>query len=231
MFSSEISKKQFNFLVSTLIHFNSGNRGVDKNYMCSYVDGCAIGRHCDVDTRKALDDVGDMSNEPAFALLPDELKELGQSFLYDIQSLHDSHHRWNNNGYCGEMEYLIETFGYNDEWVNAIADFMYMYDEIRFTTTKAIIKQNEDGFYVQSLNLDYAACGSSLESAKSNFIIGLSGTVVAHIEKYGSYRKLLLKACPLEAKDLFYILTAPVNQVMYYKTTKVFFYYDYPVSC
>ena len=63
--------------------------------------GCAIGRHIlDKGLCKKLDNMsnGSVILDEVFELLPDNLKELGKNFLFEIQKLHDNKYNWNADG-------------------------------------------------------------------------------------------------------------------------------------
>lgn len=103
---TELQVKQLAFLNDEIGHFNSTNRSVRHDGMCTYSGvGCALGRHIqDKDLCARLDagikheDAVGVGNDEVFALMPDNLKELGQSFLSDAQSLHDCDSCWNETG-------------------------------------------------------------------------------------------------------------------------------------
>lgn len=116
---TELEEKQFKFLKDTLLHFNSTNRGVVEGE-CSYVGGCAIGRHCDENLNLKLEltggiaDIADFgkgrNSDTTFVQLPSWMKELQQWFMARIQSLHDGIDNWNEHGYCGGLNYLLDHF-------------------------------------------------------------------------------------------------------------------------
>lgn len=93
---------QLAFLTETAQHYTSENRGVKKNNskICCYVRGCAIGRHCPLKLRETLDGFAStvVSNRHIFDLLPPKLKRLGNSFLLQVQKLHDDSVNWNQDG-------------------------------------------------------------------------------------------------------------------------------------
>jgi hypothetical protein len=65
---------------------------------------------------------------------------------------------------------------------------------------KVIICHDEDAWFAQGLDIDYAANGHSLEEVKTNFQIGLKGTIDLHIKAYGHIKKFL-KVAPQEVWD------------------------------
>jgi hypothetical protein len=100
---------RIDFLQDTVKHFNSTNRGVftdeEGGQGCAYAAGCAIGRHIPLGLANELDTYSDEEYngsavcEPAiFNKLPENLRELGQSFLSRIQNLHDAKGNWDENG-------------------------------------------------------------------------------------------------------------------------------------
>jgi predicted RNase H-like HicB family nuclease len=56
---------------------------------------------------------------------------------------------------------------------------------------RVIICQEDDQWFAQGLEIDYAADGSSFEEVKQNFQSGLRGTIELHLKSYGSLDKLL----------------------------------------
>jgi hypothetical protein len=111
----DLKQKRLAFLEDTIKHYNLNNRCVSpKTGKCVYhpVDdkskGCAIGRHLTSELAKKLDSLEytAISQSEPFNLLPKELKELEQTFLVDIQCLHDRTYNWDENGLSklGEKE-------------------------------------------------------------------------------------------------------------------------------
>ena len=93
----------------TIKHYNANNRCYNGE-RCLYSpiegksEGCAVGRHIadkqlckDLDAGKFANCFG-ISSNAVFEALPQELKDLGQDFLGDIQSLHDTATWWNATG-------------------------------------------------------------------------------------------------------------------------------------
>lgn len=110
-----LKEKQLEFLEDTIKHYNSNNRGKvpGNDIMCQYSaidgvsEGCAIGRHCSKELCARLDstefmDKSGVNNIDLFDLLPDNLRELGHCFLYNVQILHDRNENWNSNGLSGK---------------------------------------------------------------------------------------------------------------------------------
>ena len=102
-----IQEKQLEFLNDTISHFNSTNRGINKTVgNCSYVAGCAIGRHLPKELCERFDS-GDYKytailNLNIFNQLPDNLKELTIEFLDQIQGLHDREYYWDEKSLTNE---------------------------------------------------------------------------------------------------------------------------------
>lgn len=57
---------------------------------------------------------------------------------------------------------------------------------------------SEGGYFIQGLELDYAAAGETLEKAKSNFERGLAATMEENRKQRGSLRKVWCAAGPAE---------------------------------
>lgn len=98
-----------------------------------------------------------------------------------------------------------------------------------------IIRDGENEWYAQSLEIDYIAQGQSLESVQSAFEAGLKKTIEEHLKLYGDIKKLL-KAAPQEVWAEFYehttscayrysqisthVLTTPASEVSFVASTK-----------
>ena len=67
-----------------------------------------------------------------------------------------------------------------------------------------IIKDGENTWYAQAIDINYAASGTSLESVKENFALGLTATLNAHIRRFGNIDKLMRNA---PARDVAPILS------------------------
>lgn len=95
---------QLELLNFTIKHFNSNNRGVQKEN-CSYTAGCAIGIHLPIELRKEFDgepnsDIMSLrkDNFSLWNKIPENLKDCGVEFLDNIQFLHDNALNWNQEG-------------------------------------------------------------------------------------------------------------------------------------
>lgn len=67
-----------------------------------------------------------------------------------------------------------------------------------------------DGWFAQGLEIDYAACGSTMEEAKKHFAHGLVLTFSEHLTMYGDIAKALVVA-PQEAWEEYY--KTPTDQI------------------
>ena len=56
---------------------------------------------------------------------------------------------------------------------------------------RVVLYPEDDYWIAQGIEVDYSACGRSLEEAKTRFERGLTMTIQAHLEKFGSVQKLL----------------------------------------
>lgn len=54
-----------------------------------------------------------------------------------------------------------------------------------------IVQDGEETWYAQSIDIDYAACGSSLENVQHNFAHGLKGTLKANLKRYGHVDRVM----------------------------------------
>jgi hypothetical protein len=103
-----IKEKQIDFLNDTVKYYSEDtNRRSTGVFSCEYYNEsngkcCAIGRFIeDKKLSKELDsefEDSSVSNDDVFLLLPLSLQELGQTFLHNIQRLHDQDYMWNENG-------------------------------------------------------------------------------------------------------------------------------------
>ena len=100
---SFVPAKRKMFLDDTVSHYNSTNRGVGTGITiasCSYKNGCAVGRHLDMELCVAMDNTGDgyIKHTDVFKQLPEWMKSLDKEFLSRVQKLHDNSFHWNENG-------------------------------------------------------------------------------------------------------------------------------------
>lgn len=62
---------------------------------------------------------------------------------------------------------------------------------IAIKSMRVIIVEDGEQWFAQSLDIDYAASGSTLESVKANFEKGLSATIKAHLKSFGSIERIM----------------------------------------
>ena len=68
----------------------------------------------------------------------------------------------------------------------------------------SVLLSHDDGdWFAQSLEIDYAAAGSTVEEVKENFAKGLSATILEHLRLHGEIDNLL-KPAPQDAWTEFY---------------------------
>ena len=82
---------------------------------------------------------------------------------------------------------------------------------------RVVLVPDENFWFAQGLEIDYAAQGDSLEDAQENFQDGLSATIHEHLRVYGTIRGML-RVAPQEAWDLVLKAGAkphPVRQVSF----------------
>jgi len=60
-----------------------------------------------------------------------------------------------------------------------------------------IVQDGLNTWFAQSLDIDYASNGSSIEDTQRNFETGLSSTIKAHLERFGNIDRIM-KSPPLE---------------------------------
>jgi hypothetical protein len=75
---------------------------------------------------------------------------------------------------------------------------------------RVLIMPDGDSWFAQGLEIDYAACGDTVEEAKKNFGHGLHLTICEHIRLHGTIENLL-KVAPMDAWQEFY--KAPANAI------------------
>ncbi len=107
------------FLKDTIEFFTLDNRGFDPdtnncNYHCIDGNKCAIGRYMTVEMADKSDyqnwDIDDIIQEK---LLPKNVIDLGNNFLHDIQSLHDTESNWNDEGLSEEGKRNVDGIIYD----------------------------------------------------------------------------------------------------------------------
>ncbi len=68
---------------------------------------------------------------------------------------------------------------------------------VAFDSLRVLIIKDGDEWFAQSIDIDYAATGSSLENVQRNFELGLSATIKAHLERFGNIERIM-RTPPLE---------------------------------
>ena len=106
---NELQQKQLDFLEDTVKYYSEDiSRRAVNNYSCRYRtnDGrkCAIGRFIPDDLYNEKIEEHSIGEIFKYEFIPDELKELGVNFLYDIQHLHDNDSNWERRGLSSEGE-------------------------------------------------------------------------------------------------------------------------------
>ena len=68
---------------------------------------------------------------------------------------------------------------------------------------RVLLVEDTSGWFAQGLDIDYAACGSSVEEVKKAFEVGFCSTVHEHLIMHGTIERLL-KPAQQEAWKEFY---------------------------
>ncbi|MBY0498854.1 MAG: hypothetical protein K2P74_04445 [Nitrosomonas sp.] len=66
-----------------------------------------------------------------------------------------------------------------------------------------MLTAEDGGWFAQGLEIDYAACGATLEEAKENFAHGLVSTMTEHMKMHESLKHFLVPASP-EVWNVYY---------------------------
>lgn len=112
---------------------NPESRGFN-NGDCSYnpenpkiLPGCAIGMYLDIKTAKKLDEIGDIQtvfDTESTSLLPDWMINLGEDFLFIIQSFHDCSTNFTETGISilglDNIKYICKEFNLKLPKINKI---------------------------------------------------------------------------------------------------------------
>ena len=104
---TDLQKRRKAVLDDAIAYFNKNTRSFNEQGNCCYQptptsQGCAVGRLiADKELCKTLD--ANLENTGVgvtrvFNKLPIEVQELGESFLTDLQSLHDGYYNWDETG-------------------------------------------------------------------------------------------------------------------------------------
>ena len=59
---------------------------------------------------------------------------------------------------------------------------------------RVLVRENEDGWIAQSLEIDYASAGGSMNDVIDRFVEGLALTINQHLEAFGTLEKFLKPA-------------------------------------
>lgn len=136
-------KSKTEIVVETLLHYNIKNRGYNHaKYQCTYLDKstgnkCAVGR-CILDSELEKvcvfeqEQINQGDNSPSVAkleanfndldsLLSPEYRGHDAAFWGNLQYVHDSSYRWNEDGFDvsdGSLIYITQAFG--DEVAEAV---------------------------------------------------------------------------------------------------------------
>lgn len=79
---------------------------------------------------------------------------------------------------------------------------------------RVLLLEDTSGWFAQGLEIDYAACGESIELAQKNFEDGLLQTVHEHLQMHGSIERFL-KPAGKEAWAEFYQPPASARRQMF----------------
>ena len=69
---------------------------------------------------------------------------------------------------------------------------------------RVVLIQDDDAWFAQGLEIDYAAQGSSVEDVKKKFAQGLCATLHENLKAYGNIERILRVAPPQVWNELFY---------------------------
>lgn len=75
---------------------------------------------------------------------------------------------------------------------------------------QVLLSNDGDGWFAQGLQIDYSACGATIDEAKKNFEKGLALTIAEHLRMYGEIDRLL-KVAPQDAWNEY--LQAPAEAI------------------
>ena len=82
--------------------------------------------------------------------------------------------------------------------VNMENEHVVMFNDLRVL----ISGDNDKGWFARGIEIDYFACGESLEDVQRNFAIGFEATVKEHLKRYGNIERFLRWAPLEEIMDL-----------------------------
>lgn len=106
--------EQLQLLEETIEYYSKNPRAISNSNTCVYLreDGarCAIGRICDDETIKLIGGIcSDVGSARIWPLLPPAITDYGQSFLVDLQRLHDGNKNWSDNGLSQEGKRYVDS--------------------------------------------------------------------------------------------------------------------------
>ena len=82
--------------------------------------------------------------------------------------------------------------------VNMENEHVVMFNDLRVL----ISGDNDKGWFARGIEIDYFACGESLEDVQRNFAIGFEATIKEHLKRYGNIERFLRWAPLEEIMDL-----------------------------
>lgn len=82
--------------------------------------------------------------------------------------------------------------------VNIDHEHVVMFNDLRVL----ISGDNDKGWFARGIEIDYFACGESLEDVQRNFAVGFEATVKEHLKRYGNIERFLRWAPLEEIMDL-----------------------------
>ena len=82
--------------------------------------------------------------------------------------------------------------------VNIDDEHVVMFNDLRVL----ISGDNDKGWFARGIEIDYFACGESLEDVQRNFAVGFEATVKEHLKRYGNVERFLRWAPLEEIMDL-----------------------------
>ena len=59
---------------------------------------------------------------------------------------------------------------------------------------RVMLMPDSTGWFAKSLEIDYEACGATLDEVKKNFAEGLIATIHEHLETFGNLQKVIIAA-------------------------------------
>jgi hypothetical protein len=85
-------------------------------------------------------------------------------------------------------------------------------DVVGIGNLRVIIVQDDDVWFAQGLEIDYAAQGSSVSNVKKKFERGLCATIHENLKAYGNIEKMLRAAPPDVWQEMLYTSTRKVKE-------------------